>query len=129
MGKKEEQLGMATGTAANRLKKMILFSLLQETAKDKCYQCGEWIRDIDELSIEHVIPWLDSNDPVELYFDLDNIKFSHLSCNISARRSVPESEHGTINRYIKYNCRCDKCKEAKSLYRSERYGAGAGRSA
>lgn len=36
--------------------------------------------------IEHKIPWLDSDKPKELFFDLENIGFSHLSCNIKARR-------------------------------------------
>ncbi|MBP7540882.1 MAG: hypothetical protein KA802_13235 [Saprospiraceae bacterium] len=37
----------------------------------------------ETFSIEHKVSWLNSNNPVELYFDLNNISFSHLSCNIS----------------------------------------------
>ena len=28
--------------------------------------------------------------------------------------------HGTPNAYMNYGCRCERCKEAHSLYRSER---------
>jgi len=42
----------------------------------------------ETFSIEHVIPWLDSEDPVKLFFDLDNISFSHLKCNVEDARKV-----------------------------------------
>ena len=86
--KKSEQLKMNHATAANRLRKMILFRLLQDIRSDRCHRCGELIETVKELSIEHKIPWLDSEDPVGLYFDLDNIAFSHLSCNSGAARRV-----------------------------------------
>lgn len=82
--KKAEQLGMPYGTASNRLRKLILFKLLQECGKDTCYRCGKKIENPNELSIEHKINWLDSDNPVEIFFDLENIAFSHLSCNSRA---------------------------------------------
>ena len=84
--KKLQQLGMPHGTASNRLKKMIMFRLLQEVGKDMCFQCGEKIESVEELSVEHKIPWLNSKNPVDLFFDLDNIAFSHLKCNARAAR-------------------------------------------
>jgi hypothetical protein len=78
--KKDHQLGMSYGTASHRLKKQILFSLVQETGKDICYRCGKVIETAEELSVDHKIDWLDK-DP-SLFWDLDNIAFSHLSCNI-----------------------------------------------
>lgn len=68
-----------------------MFSLLRETGKNICYQCGEEIELIDQLSIEHKIPYLDSDDPKKLFFDLNNIGFSHLNCNIKASRQDIES--------------------------------------
>jgi hypothetical protein len=82
--KLKKQLGMSYGTAANRLRKLILFQLVQETHRDICYQCKEKIASIDELSIEHMAAWLDSDMPKELFFDLDNIAFSHFKCNVAA---------------------------------------------
>ena len=122
--KKSDQLGMAIGTASGRLRKMIMFSLVRETGRDVCYRCGKKIHDIDTLSIEHITPWLDSDDPKELFFDLDNIAFSHMTCNISAKRQPRkgniESAHGKINRYDKWGCRCPECKATKVAH-NKRY--------
>ena len=86
MSKKSEQLGMNPGTASNRLKKMLLWKYIIEVAANYCFQCGDTIENIDELSIEHKQPWLDSDDSIGLFFNLDNIAFSHLSCNVGAKR-------------------------------------------
>ena len=112
MGKKDDQLGMSHSTASHRLRKLILFSLINQT----CHRCKEKIESVKELSIEHKIAWQDSSDPVGLFFDLGNIAFSHLSCNSGSRRNVPESKHGTLNRYMKYKCRCDDCRKHKAEY-------------
>lgn len=84
--KKSEQLGMPIGTANAKLRKSILFNLLKEYNKNICYQCGKVIEFEEDLSIEHKIPWLDSDNPKELFFSLENIAFSHLKCNIKAAR-------------------------------------------
>ena len=84
--KKAEQLGMNPSTANGRLLKNILYQLVVDLNKDLCYQCGKKISK-ETFSIEHKIPWLDSEKPLELYFDLNNIAFSHLSCNIKASRN------------------------------------------
>ena len=123
--KKSEQLGMSHGAAANRLRKKILFALIREAGVDDCFRCGKLIEGIDDLSIEHKTPWLDSKDPVGLYFDLDNIAFSHLSCNCGSARNIkirkPVPPHGTYARYRhgRLPCKCDKCKEANRKYSVE----------
>lgn len=73
---------MPFGTANNKLRKNILFYLLVKYNENICFQCGELIDSVDQLSIEHKISWLDKD--VRLFWDLDNIAFSHLSCNIIA---------------------------------------------
>lgn len=80
--KKSEQLGMPFGTANARLRKNILFNLLARYGENICYQCGEMILSVDQLSIEHKVAWLDND--IALFWDLSNIAFSHLKCNISA---------------------------------------------
>ena len=105
--KKSEQLGMPHGTANARLRKMILFSLIQEINKDICFQCGKKIENIDNLSIEHKIPWLDND--INLFWDLDNIAFSHLKCNSSAGRRPNKIE------WPEGKAWCRKCKEFKDL--------------
>lgn len=112
--KKSKQLGMSHGTASNRLKKQILFSLVQETKKDICFQCGEKIKSVKEFSIEHKVPWLDKD--TDLFWDLDNIAFSHLSCNVGAGRKILKGihKHPSISAYNDRGCRCDDCKKIAS---------------
>jgi hypothetical protein len=114
--KKNDQLGMPYGTANNKLRKDVLFALLKRHNENVCFQCGETIDSVDDLSLEHKTPWLDSDDPPSLFFNIDNIAFSHLHCNIGARRHI-ESGHGTYNRYDKYGCRCKECKAANASNR------------
>lgn len=80
--KKHNQLGMNPSTAQGRLVKDILWSLVVKTKQNHCCKCGKEMTRAT-FSIEHVIPWLDSENPLQLFFDLDNIAFSHLSCNIA----------------------------------------------
>lgn len=84
--KKREQLGMDDSTASHKLRKLILFSLVQQTGQDICFRCQTKIETVEELSIEHKVPWLDSSNPIRVFFDLNNIAFSHLRCNIANRR-------------------------------------------
>jgi hypothetical protein len=86
--KKTEQLKMPIGTATAILRKDILFNLIQKCGLDICFQCGNKIEFVDDLSIEHKVPWLDSNDPVKNFFNLENIAFSHLKCNICSSRKI-----------------------------------------
>jgi hypothetical protein len=74
-----QQLGMSHGAAASRLRKNILFSLLKELNKNACSKCLLLIESVDDLSIEHIKPW--ENRSADLFWDLDNIAFSHSDCN------------------------------------------------
>lgn len=84
--KKSIQLGMSHGTASHRLKKNVLFDLLKQLKKNVCYRCNREIEIVSDLSIDHKEPWLNSGDPKGKFFDLDNISFSHLSCNCGNAR-------------------------------------------
>lgn len=117
--KKKSQLNMNPSTAAARLRKSLLFSMAQKLEEDYCFQCGAKIDSIDNFSIEHKIPWLDSDNPEELFFNLDNIAFSHLSCNCSASRKTKEIKHPSEWAYRK-GCRCEECKKVHSN-RIQRY--------
>ena len=74
-----DQLGMPHGTACAKLRKQIMFELIQQAGRDVCIRCDELISDIDELTIDHIQPWQDRD--VELFWDLSNIGFSHARCN------------------------------------------------
>lgn len=111
--KKDIQLGMPLGTATNRLRKMILFHLLKKHNENFCFQCTKEIETVKELSVEHKKPWLHEN--VNLFWDIKNIAFSHLSCNVGASKPRPRVMiHGTDTCYH-YGCRCNKCKHAERL--------------
>lgn len=110
--KKTLQLGMNPSTASGRLVKDILFDFVDKSGAI-CHQCGEKMTR-DTFSIEHKVPWLDSEDPVSLYFDLDNIAFSHLICNTKASRNPSKGRrsHGVAG----YNrgCKCGTCRSANT---------------
>lgn len=84
---KNQSLGMNHATAANRLKRDLLFYFV---TKDGivCHHCNKPM-ERDNFSIEHIVPWLYAENAVELFFDLKNITFAHLKCNILKRR-IPE---------------------------------------
>lgn len=79
--RKAEILGMPFGTATNRLRRAIIFRLLKKLGEDKCFQCGTAIEQLVDLSIEHKMPWAGD---AAMFWDLENIAFSHLKCNIGA---------------------------------------------
>jgi len=114
--KKQEQLGMNPGTASHRLVKNILFDFIVKSGQNVCYHCSSPM-DRDTFSIEHKTPWLDSATPVELYFNLTNIGFSHKKCNYSAARKN-QPKHGNQTMY-KSGCRCDLCIDGiKTVYKA-----------
>ena len=81
--RKSAFLGLPHGTASNRLRKLILFHVLQRHGENVCFKCSETIETADELSVEHKLPW--EGVSVELFWSLDNIAFSHLRCNRNHR--------------------------------------------
>ncbi len=83
-------LNMPYGTASSILRKSLLFDFSKKLSLDVCFQCNEKILTLREFSIEHKIPWLRAENPKESFFDLNNIAFSHLSCNAKAGRKSQE---------------------------------------
>lgn len=71
-------LGMNFSTASSRLKKNILHSILVRIGESNCFKCGTEIATPEELSVEHKVAW---RTP-EQFWDLENIAFSHLRCNL-----------------------------------------------
>ena len=121
MDKKLTQLGMNPSTANGRLLKDLLYNFVIQ-AGHKCFRCNEELTR-ETFSIEHTTPWLDSENPLELFFALDNIAYSHLSCNIGAarktKRTIPKT-HGLAT-YRNYKCRCEICRAAKAVETKRRY--------
>ena len=55
---KTAHLGMPFGTAMHTLRKMIIFHMAQRLEEDFCFKCGVKIATVEELSVEHKVPWL-----------------------------------------------------------------------
>jgi hypothetical protein len=87
VNKKTEQLGCNLGSAAIKLRKLILFDLIVKFDLNKCYRCGKSINAVGDFTLDHKIDWLDSVNPKELFFDVSNVTFSHALCNRLARRT------------------------------------------
>lgn len=85
---KHRQLGMGHGSARNILCRNLLFSMAEDLGRNSCYQCGKRIETVEEFSIDHKTPWLHDPKAAELFFDLENIAFSHFKCNVGAARSA-----------------------------------------
>jgi hypothetical protein len=81
---KDRLLGMPHGTANAMLRKSLIFKLAGLANMLTCHQCTKVIERVEDLSIEHKHPWQKAQDPKASFFDLDNIAFSHLRCNIGA---------------------------------------------
>lgn len=109
---------MNPSTASGRLVKDLLWNFIKLNGQDTCSKCGEEMGRHD-FSIEHITPWLDSEDPFGLFFDLENIAYSHLSCNVGARRREL-AKCGTRSAYIR-GCRCDLCRNANMIYQRASY--------
>lgn len=118
MNKKTEQLGMSPSTASGRLVKDILWSMICEIGKDACCKCGFKMAR-ETFSIEHVVPWLDSDDPVGKFFDLKNIAFSHIKCNVAAARKQRKT-CGSVAEYRR-GCKCSLCMKASATQRKQNY--------
>ena len=91
MDAKSKQLGMNFSTAQHRLRKLIMFNLVKQCNLDTCYRCGKKIVLLGDLSIDHKKAWL--HDDINLFWDLDNVAFSHLSCN-----SIHGKKTGSLGR-------------------------------
>ena len=127
--KKSKQLGINNSTAQHRLRKRILFMLIQRLKLDTCFQCKNLIVEIDDLSIDHKKPWLDAD--IRFFWDMGNIAFSHRACNSSAARfhtkggrkkfekrignRQEEDGHYPSRTWYDRGCRCEQCKAVKSL--------------
>lgn len=120
--RRAQQLGMPYGTACARLRKALLFQMAQQLDKDVCVRCQESIDSIDDFTIEHIEPWYERDEA--LFWDLENIGFSHAKCNLPHRRSGPTAKHGQPMMYRR-GCRCETCKEWKKAD-NEKYRSSKG---
>jgi hypothetical protein len=103
--RRSEILGMPFGTACNKLRRIVMFDLLQRHKENVCYKCGKVILRIEDLTLEHKEAWQESG--ALLFWDLNNIAFSHRQCNLPTGIVRREIVDGTLW--------CSSCKEYKSI--------------
>lgn len=89
----QQQLGMSVSSASHRLRFDLLFQFVK-AAGIVCYRCGEELTR-DTFSVEHKEAWLNKPNAVELYFDLNNITYSHRACNSGAADKEWHIKHRT----------------------------------
>jgi hypothetical protein len=76
-------LGLSFGAANHRLHRAVMWSLIEQCGRTDCFRCGSPM-DESTYSVDHREPWL--GESVALFWDMQNIEFSHLRCNVDARR-------------------------------------------
>ena len=120
--KKSQLLGMSFGTARARLDRDILFVLAVQLGH-KCYRCnGDLVR--DNFSVDHKDNWSIAENPKEAYFDLNNIAFSHSTCNAafhSNRKYETEEEKLAARRKGYINDKLKLPKEIRQERRRQQY--------
>lgn len=81
--KKSAQLGKSYNNARAKLIKSLLWDKLLQLGETSCYRCGNAMTE-NNYTIDHKEQWYGvSND---LFWDLENIAFSHHVCNSGAHR-------------------------------------------
>src|SRR5579863_4171363 len=108
-------LKMPYGTATNRLRKSIIFMLAGRLGLLTCFRCNKRIENIDDFSVEHKEAWQQASDPEKMFFDLDNITFSHLGCNI---RSASKPWRKITKPGFRWCWKCQSEKESEFFCKS-----------
>lgn len=116
--RKSAQLGMPLGTAVGRLRKLVLFEILKRHCENVCYRCAKIIESAEQLSLDHKVAWLDK-DP-ELFWDLENVGFAHLRCNIAAANRHSPAKLAQYERLRKHITLPPNCLKESSKKRYER---------
>ena len=80
---KKDQLGKSISAARAILLKQILWRYLDSAGDVLCFRCSERMSSND-FTLDHVEPWWNSSS--DLFWDLDNVRFSHHRCNSKHHR-------------------------------------------
>lgn len=83
---KTKLLGHEPSKLRITIRNHLVYHLWLKLHPNECHQCSEPMDTIHNMSIEHKVPWLYSEDPVRLHFCQNNISMSHRKCNYGAAR-------------------------------------------
>jgi 5-methylcytosine-specific restriction endonuclease McrA len=115
--KASETLGMPPGTASNRLRKMLLFRQLKKHNENTCVRCEKEIETVEELSVEHIKPW--EGISANLFWDLDNVAFSHMRCNVPHTRRGGEPNRKIGPEGTAWCSSCEKFLSVDNFYETK----------
>lgn len=82
-------LGMPYGTAEKHLRKAMLHTLAQQCGKNVCRWCRTPIESPSDLAVVHIQDWAGD---AALFWDLNNVAFSHVSC-AAERGGIQQEDH------------------------------------
>ena len=126
MLKKDELLGMPWNTANTRLRKKLIWYLIIKLGFNQCYKCQDNIEDSEELFIDHINDWQLAENPIESFFNMENISFRHLHCSKILKTALEKRIHkqnekqkkytaGVRKKYFDENGPCALCGSTKQL--------------
>lgn len=81
--RRQNFLGMPINTARLKLNRILLFEFVKRLELDDCFRCQTKIALLEDFTIDHKNAW--ENVDNTLYWDINNIAFSHHKCNSLAR--------------------------------------------
>lgn len=110
---------MPHGTANGKLRKMLLFYFVKKLNIDICYRCKKRIVKLKDFSVDHKKSWMYADNPIEAFFDIENIAFSHIKCNIGGAKR-PTKIYRNAKERKRENGRRYRAKRKKTLELSKR---------
>src|SRR5437868_6523848 len=79
--KKNHLLKENFSSACYKLKKNIMFGLAGQLGLLVCLRCKKVIECVKDFSVDNKEAWMCANDPIQSFYSLTNIAFSHTRCN------------------------------------------------
>jgi len=79
---RKEIIGMSHASASRQLYRMILLKYLKKLGLNICFRCKKPIEDVETLSLDHKVDWMNHENAHALFWDINNIAFSHKKCNV-----------------------------------------------
>lgn len=86
-----------TGISKSKARRQLVTRILYDYFSDKlgrvfCFRCACSIDKEEEFHLDHIDGYLDSDDPLQKYLDIDNIAASHPYCNIAAGQRLTDEK-------------------------------------
>lgn len=94
-------LGIPFDKARNLLNRKIIRTFLFERYNATCCRCATKIEEAEEFHIDHINGYLDCENPLEKFLDLQNVGLSHVRCNLADSANKREAISQKVESRIK----------------------------